>query len=104
MSAEQRKRIYIASLLELERSAVDGRFSAFQAALHSGDAVATTTSPEQKARNAAAISSHQTRLDWLAGHGLLYANKQHWDRAVNAAPEDCLTLYCLTSRALQEIG
>ena len=102
MSAEDRMQLYLASLIELEQQAHQGQFSAFQAALHSGDARRSTIGAEQQQLNSTAIAAHEERLQWLQRNGYLNASQQHWDRTVNAEPADCLTLYSLTSKAHQE--
>ena len=103
MTAEARMQLYLASLQELERQAHQGQFSAFQAALHSGDAVRSTTGAAARQNNTAAIAAHQVRLEWLHRNGYLHASRQRWDGTVKAQPEDCLTLYGLTSKATREL-
>jgi len=102
MSAEDRMQQYLAGLVELEQQVHQGQFSAFQAALHNGDALGSTIGAQQKQLNATAIAAHEERLQWLQRNGYLHASKQRWDRAVNAKPKDCLTLYSLTAKATQE--
>ena len=102
MSAEDRMQLYLAGLVELEQQAHQGQFSAFQVALHSGDARRSTIGAQQQQLNATAIAAHEERLQWLQRNGYLQASQQRWDRTVNADSEDCLTLYSLTSKAIQE--
>ena len=103
MSTEPKVQIYLASLLELEAQCHQGSFTAFQAALHSGDAVAVTTTAEQRQRNTQAIAVHQKRLTWLHGQGFLNRSTQTWEKLLNPKKENRLDLYCVTPRGAAEV-
>ena len=90
--------IYLNTLAELESQSVGGEFSAFQAALFSGDAVRSTTTKQQRDKNAAAIAAHTHKLDWLHQNGYLHARQQKWGDLLNASEDDRLWLYCRTSK------
>lgn len=102
MSSEERMRIYLGSLIELENTAHEGCFSAFQAALHSGDAIAKTVTDEERAINKQAVEKHDWRLSNLVARGFLCRTQQMWPKQWKAKEEDQLFLYSLTAQGREE--